>query len=693
MSLSGTTAEIDSGEPAGGAGELCALSAEAFAAGNVERARALARRALAIDPNAHGALQYASWLFSSLGDDPDTVAALGRLERHEPLSAAQNMVGSAASARLGDFATASAWAVRALELEPDSMAHAMQASAMLKMAGRELEAASILARSARIDRVNPYWLRELSLSANRLGMPEHSESFALAAWRLDKGNDGFALHAAGQLISNERYDEAIEILEHLKTRDASDPSVYGQLAFCACRLGDFAAAFVYAADGLRRFPQSVELLMQMGVSGCALGRYGEAADAFLAASRLTPDNGPALHGAFLALVEARRLEEATPIGGALLESRPDDADLGRTFHYVLAHRFVETPAGAEIGGLALAALKALHRPMQPPAKRRESGLMQQLRIIVALIDRETKTRFGRSSLGYLWALFEPLAHIAVMVTLINTFAHGLPPMGDSFAVFYFTGIIPYHLFTHTATQLSTAIPANRPLLQLPPVTTIGVFVSRALLEFVSELAVALALLAAFNVMGFSALTARSPADPRRAHLAVDLRPRDGARQLGADRLVSPLGKDLGRADGDALFRVGNVLHSAHDAGMATRHPGLEPGPAGDRGDARRLLPRRRAALARFRLSRGLRARADRDRPGPRARVPRPPADARMIRLREVSKVYRAPGKPPVTVLDRVSAEFPTGHNVGVLGLNGAGKSDADSAARGLGTAGPRSDRA
>ena len=45
----------------------------------------------------------------------------------------------------------------------------------------------------------------------------------------------------------------------------------------------------------------------------------------------------------------------------------------------------------------------------------------------------------------------------------------------------------------------------------------------------------------------------------------------------------------------------------------------------------------------------------------------------MIELREISKSYRL-GSGRHTVLDAVSAVFPTGKSVGILGLNGAGKS-------------------
>jgi capsular polysaccharide transport system permease protein len=512
MSAFAAIAEVDPRTPDPTAEDMCRDSGVAFSSGDIPAARRLVKLALEAAPEDEATLRYASWLFSSLGDDDETVACFSRLERREALSATQHMVASAAHARRGDFAAASAHALRALALEPEDPdpAQTMHACAMLNLAGRAREAAMLLTKAARRDRNNPYWLRELSASATQLGMADVANGFALAAWRLDPENIEYGLHVAGQLMSRGDFEHAREILRGLLATHGRDVRIFSMLAFGACRVGDFAETLAEANRGLEHFPDSVELLMHKGVACCAIHSYSDAADAFLAASRLSGEDVSALRGAFLALVQAGRLEEATPIGAAILKVRPNDFEMAKSLRHVLTQRFVDAPTGGSLDGVALAALKARRgRENLGPREVETNSFRAQIRIMSALITRETRTRFGRSSLGYLWALFEPLAHIAIMVTLINTFAHGAPPIGDSFAVFYFTGIIPYHVFTHTATQLAGAIPANRPLLHLPPVTIVNVFVSRAVLELVSELAVALVLLTAFNVFGLSA----TPRDP------------------------------------------------------------------------------------------------------------------------------------------------------------------------------------
>ena len=54
----------------------------------------------------------------------------------------------------------------------------------------------------------------------------------------------------------------------------------------------------------------------------------------------------------------------------------------------------------------------------------------QGRVIFALMLREVRTRFGRTQVGYLWALLEPITYIATMTFVFDSV--GRPPRaGDS----------------------------------------------------------------------------------------------------------------------------------------------------------------------------------------------------------------------------------------------------------------------
>jgi capsular polysaccharide transport system permease protein len=82
---------------------------------------------------------------------------------------------------------------------------------------------------------------------------------------------------------------------------------------------------------------------------------------------------------------------------------------------------------------------------------------------------------------------------------------GRPPIGTHFFIFFYTGLIPYHVFVHTSAGMSQAIIGNAALLRLPPVTSFDVIAARGLLEIITDLIVAAILLAGFAAIGVAPL--------------------------------------------------------------------------------------------------------------------------------------------------------------------------------------------
>jgi capsular polysaccharide transport system permease protein len=89
--------------------------------------------------------------------------------------------------------------------------------------------------------------------------------------------------------------------------------------------------------------------------------------------------------------------------------------------------------------------------------------------------------------------------------MFSLLMHGTPPIGTHFFLFYYTGLIPFHVFVHTSTGMMHAVTGNGPLLQLPPVKPFDVILARGLLEFATDLVVAALLLAGFAAVGIPAL--------------------------------------------------------------------------------------------------------------------------------------------------------------------------------------------
>lgn len=118
-----------------------------------------------------------------------------------------------------------------------------------------------------------------------------------------------------------------------------------------------------------------------------------------------------------------------------------------------------------------------------------------LRSISALMLREMATTYGRSPGGYLWAVLEPAAGIALL-TLVFSIAFHAPPLGDNFPVFYATGLLPYMLYVHLNTRLMGAIWFSKPLLQFPAVSFIDAILSRLVLTLITQLIVCAVVIAA-----------------------------------------------------------------------------------------------------------------------------------------------------------------------------------------------------
>jgi len=113
--------------------------------------------------------------------------------------------------------------------------------------------------------------------------------------------------------------------------------------------------------------------------------------------------------------------------------------------------------------------------------RLAQGAGVQLRVIGAVIVRETRTRFGSSRLGYLWALIEPALWIA---TFWIAFLLGRrdAPHDMELVPFILTGLVPYSLFRKTADRSSGALGGNRSLLYYPQVYPLDLVLARGALE-------------------------------------------------------------------------------------------------------------------------------------------------------------------------------------------------------------------
>jgi len=139
------------------------------------------------------------------------------------------------------------------------------------------------------------------------------------------------------------------------------------------------------------------------------------------------------------------------------------------------------------------------------------------RVIAALALRETAARFGATRLGFLWAFAEPAGGIAALSLAFGLIVHA-PPVGDSFAFFYATGLIPFLMVTTLAAAGMAALQQNAGLAAFAVVGPLDAVLARLILD-----ALVLAGVAA-GVFGglLAAAGPQGPVDPGRFLSALAL---------------------------------------------------------------------------------------------------------------------------------------------------------------------------
>lgn len=144
----------------------------------------------------------------------------------------------------------------------------------------------------------------------------------------------------------------------------------------------------------------------------------------------------------------------------------------------------------------------------PIPRTRPRRRLAGVRTIPALILREMATTYGRSPGGYLWAVLEPVAGIALL-SLVFSVGFQAPALGISFPMFYATGMIPFIFFTDVTGKLAQAINFSRALLAYPCVTFLDAILARFLLNAATQVMVGYIVLAGL-LFSFETRTVLNP---------------------------------------------------------------------------------------------------------------------------------------------------------------------------------------
>ena len=113
-------------------------------------------------------------------------------------------------------------------------------------------------------------------------------------------------------------------------------------------------------------------------------------------------------------------------------------------------------------------------------KRRSFTIMKA--VIFALVLREMRGRFSANRLAAFWFIFEPVAHVAVMLFIFVVIRNRALP-GVEFAIFLVNGIVPFLLFKNISLKGMEAANANRGLFAYRQIKPFDMVAARTIVEF------------------------------------------------------------------------------------------------------------------------------------------------------------------------------------------------------------------
>lgn len=130
-----------------------------------------------------------------------------------------------------------------------------------------------------------------------------------------------------------------------------------------------------------------------------------------------------------------------------------------------------------------------------------AGLLKtHARILVALIMRDVQTRFFGTAIGFILAIAWPVSHIFI-VLFINAAMGRAPPYGDSAALFFATGLVPFMCFNYMSRFTVLGVMLNKPLLCYPIVKVGDILIARAILEVLNAAVVVVVAVIILTAMG------------------------------------------------------------------------------------------------------------------------------------------------------------------------------------------------
>jgi capsular polysaccharide transport system permease protein len=125
----------------------------------------------------------------------------------------------------------------------------------------------------------------------------------------------------------------------------------------------------------------------------------------------------------------------------------------------------------------------------------------QKNVVFALFTRELKARFSHFRLGYIWAIGEPLAMVAILSAVRMAFGKQ-DIAGVPYPLFFATGLIPYYFFQTNISQSLNVIENNMALMNYRVVKPADPMVAKCILELIIYCGTGVIIVGGMVTLGF-----------------------------------------------------------------------------------------------------------------------------------------------------------------------------------------------
>jgi ABC-type polysaccharide/polyol phosphate export permease/Flp pilus assembly protein TadD len=408
-------------------------------------------------------------------------------------------------------------ALAAADAHPRDVALRLIAAEAFFHAGEIAQALELAHHAATLDPAHGRAARVLSGLLAAAGDTDAAIAAGATAVQLDPAASEWRLHLGGLLVQQRRWrDAAAHLAVHV---ESPNPTVAGWrlLAYVLSQGGEDARATDAARQAVAAEPHAVEHRLSLASLLTARGLFADAEEEINRVLDIEPDHAAAWRTLSGILAARDRMHEALDAAERAVALEPHQAEYRTHLGYL--QRYCQLPGDPLVQGQP-------ERWMLTPRNRRRvpaaepPGFWQDAgtrwRVIHAVIRRDIRTRFGHTSLGYAWAILEPIGHLMTLGVMFYAINHAPSPLGTNLFLYYITGLVPFLMFSHVSHDVMGAAEAGNAMLQLPIVRRTDLIVAHALRQLATELIVGIVIFGGAALLGLQGM----PADPPAAAAGV-----------------------------------------------------------------------------------------------------------------------------------------------------------------------------